>query len=175
MLDREPDNDAARTAAEKILTDAALSCDPSGSSVSSAPSGSTSQESTAHSTSSKSSSASLLANRDALARTIALGIGAASYKAAQRWGAHWMFTGDEALNIGHAALDVADLYVSSLDGPWERLAVAVATPVVLRFLGPKLPPLPPDPPPPKPTPATSPAPAPADAKPEPAQEVKAAA
>lgn len=85
--------------------------------------------------------AELLAAREKLVALGSVLVHNLSTGAARRWGAHWVYDEQECKAVADAALDVAELYVGKLSGPWERLAVVLAATTLPRFVGPKLPPL----------------------------------
>ena len=96
----------------------------------------------------------------------AMAVGGLSVSAAQRWGAHWVYSEQESLAVSESVLDVVEFYFGSFDHPLAKLGIVLGATAVPRMLGPKLPPL-------GQAPASVPAPTPA---PEPAhEELKAAA
>lgn len=131
MIDRGPNLDAARAAA--IELDADLAADL-------AQHPTVDEVERAEATIERASSA-IAASRAQLVKFGSLLVLNLSTKAATRWGAHWIYSEGECIAVATAALDVADLYLDELDGPWTNLAIVLAATAIPRMLGEKLPPL----------------------------------
>ncbi len=145
MIDRTPDLAAARAAASSALADSEL-----GSQTDSPPSAASPGPSSAGSAATPSSGPSaeaFAASREQLIRMGAMLVLNLSVNAAQRWGAHWVYTEAECMNVSAATLGVVEHYFPNFDHPVVVLAVALGATALPRMMGPKLPPLVVTPPP----------------------------
>jgi len=141
MIDREPDLAAARAAASSALADSELGSAPDPVSSSAPASGSAPSGSSATAPTSDTQRAALAAARGQLIRMGAMGVLALSCMAAERWGAHWVYTEQECLTVSEATLDVAEYYFGGFDHPLFKLGLVLGVTAVPRLIGPKLPPL----------------------------------
>ncbi len=127
MIDRQPDQVAARAAAAYL--DRELEFEPE---ISDAPPSSTQPGP------SRSAIAGSRAQLVTFGSMLVLNL---STSAAKRWGAQWVYSQPECEAVASATLDVADLYLDELDGPWTNLAIVLLATALPRMLGPKLSPL----------------------------------
>lgn len=143
MIDRAPNMDAARAAADELageldsIDSARRSLEQEDAELGRQVVG----DSTTSAASSPAASSPLGASR---AQMIALGsmlVLNLSTAAAKRWGAQWVYTEAECEVVATAALDVAELYLDELDNPWWQLAIALGATAIPRLVGVKLPPL----------------------------------
>ena len=134
MIDRAPDLEQARAAATAMLADDKLNLEPE-------PAPAPAQEASSSAAAPPDAPPPRKHDREKMVAACTVLIGVGSIKLAQKWGAHWQYSPEEAGEIAEAAVDVAEMYSSAVTSPWSRLGMALGATILPRMLGPKLPPL----------------------------------
>ena len=146
MIERTPNLEAARAAASSALADSELgeTLGASAPGSVSSPGGTAAPGATSRAADGAGSAAAakaIGASREQLIKMGAMLVLGLSTGAAQRWGAHWVYTEQECLAVSEATLDVAEYYFGGFDHPLLNLGIVLGATALPRVLGPKLPPL----------------------------------